>query len=163
MSISTTTGNRPVPPKRLKAPRQPGWYIPWIFVGVFMVVLAVNGIMVHFAVSSWTGIETENHFIKGLGYNNDLAGGAILDVGGYPVLRVEYSAVPNAIASFLLFLRDRTGKCPHAYFAWSEGSPVANLFRFLFLGEGDTAPVTREILRQAEPDPKRRPAIHVGG
>ena len=74
MSMSTTTGNRPASPKRVKAPRQPGWYIPWIFVGVFMVVLAVNGVMVHFAVSSWTGIETENHFIKGLGYNNDLAG-----------------------------------------------------------------------------------------
>ena len=36
MSISTTTGNRPASPKRVKAPRQPGWYIPWIFVGVFM-------------------------------------------------------------------------------------------------------------------------------
>jgi hypothetical protein len=27
----------------------------------------------------------------------------------------------------------------------------------------DTAPVVREIVRQVEPDPDRRPTIHLGG
>lgn len=49
-----------------------------------------------------------------------------------------------------------------AYFGWTEGNPIAYLFKFLAFGEGDTAPVTREILRQVEPDTARRLRIHVG-
>jgi hypothetical protein len=83
-------------------------------------------------------------------------------VGPYRVLRCQSAAVPNAIAALLLYIRDRTGQMPHAYFGWTEGNPIAYLLKFLALGEGDTAPVTREVLRQTEPNPFRRPRVHVG-
>jgi hypothetical protein len=86
-----------------------------------------------------------------------------VEVDGYRVLRTQSSTVPNAIAAFLLHLRDITGKRSHAYFDWSEGNPIAFMMRYLLFGEGDTAPVTREVLRRAEPNPERRPMIHVDG
>ena len=84
-------------------------------------------------------------------------------VDGFKILRTESPAVPNAIAAFLLFLRNETGKLPHVYFGWSEGNPLSYMLKYIAFGEGDTAPVTHEVLRQAEKDPEQRPIVHVGG
>jgi hypothetical protein len=80
---------------------------------------------------------------------------------GHRILRAEGASVPNTIAAILLHLRDTAGANPHAYFSWTEGRPLAEVVSFLLFGEGDVAPVTHEILRAAEPDPERRPVVHV--
>jgi hypothetical protein len=80
---------------------------------------------------------------------------------GFSILECISPAAPNAIALLLLAIRNITGCIPHAYMYWTEGNPLGYAMRYLFFGEGETAPVTREILRQAEPDPKHRPRIHV--
>jgi predicted tellurium resistance membrane protein TerC len=85
-----------------------------------------------------------------------------VEVGGHRVLRSRSPAIPNAIAALLIYIRDQTGQIPHVYFGWTEGNPIAYLLKFLAFGEGDTAPVTREVLRQFEADPARRPRVHVG-
>jgi hypothetical protein len=83
-------------------------------------------------------------------------------VGQHRILRCESPAIPNAIAALLLHIRNLTGHMPNAYFGWTEGNPITYVLRFVALGEGDTAPMTREVLRRAIDNPLERPRIHVG-
>jgi hypothetical protein len=83
------------------------------------------------------------------------------DIDGHHVLRCRSLAVPNAIAAILLHVRDKTKKIPHVYFGWTEGNPLAYTFKFIFFGEGETATLTREIIRTAETNDLKRPLIHV--
>ena len=80
---------------------------------------------------------------------------------GYRSLEVTSGNVPGTAAAVLLAVRDATGVVPDIYFEWTEGNPIQNMLRFLVTGKGEIAPVTREVLRESEPNPKRRPAVHV--
>jgi hypothetical protein len=80
---------------------------------------------------------------------------------GYRVLSVRSGNIPNTLAAVLLEIRNLTGIVPNAYFEWTEGNPISNMLKFLFFGTGEVAPVTREVLREAERDAKVRPNIHV--
>jgi hypothetical protein len=82
-------------------------------------------------------------------------------IANHCILYARSPIVANAIAAFLIHVEELTGQVPHIYFKWKEGNPVANVFRFLFLGEGDSAPLTHEVLRKAVPDVSRRPIVHV--
>jgi hypothetical protein len=77
------------------------------------------------------------------------------------IFRATSAAVPNSIAALLIYLKEATGCIPHAYFHWTDVNPVVNVMRYIFLGEGDTAPLTHEVLRRAIKDPAKRPVIHV--
>jgi len=82
-------------------------------------------------------------------------------VGNHCVLHARSPMVSNSIAALLINIEQLTGRIPHIYFKWKEGNPVANIFAFLFLGEGDAAPLTHEVLRKAVPDVAHRPVVHV--
>jgi len=83
-------------------------------------------------------------------------------IGRHRILRCQSPAIPNAIAALLLHVQASTGKIAHAYFGWTEGNPLAYALKYVFLGEGDTAPVTREVLRKTVKTPTERPRVHVG-
>ncbi|KQM57725.1 amino acid transporter [Agreia sp. Leaf210] len=80
---------------------------------------------------------------------------------GNRVLEVRSGNIPNTIATVLLSIRDLTGTVPDIYFEWTEGNPISNMFKYLITGGGEVAPVTREVLRRAEPKRTRRPDVHV--
>lgn len=85
-----------------------------------------------------------------------------VEVAGHRILRADSVAIPNAIAALMMHLQRRSNKRAHVYFSWTEGNPFLFLIKYLFLGQGDVAPVTHEVLRVNEPDPAKRPAVHVG-
>lgn len=80
---------------------------------------------------------------------------------GYRVLEVRSNNVPGTAAAVLLEIRNVTGVIPEIYFEWTEGNPLNNMMKFLVTGKGEIAPVTREVLRETEPNAKRRPSVHV--
>jgi len=82
-------------------------------------------------------------------------------IGHHCMLHARSPMVSNSIAGTLIQIGRMTGQVPHIYFKWREGNPVINIFRFLFLGEGDAAPLTHEVLRKAVPDIAQRPIVHV--
>jgi hypothetical protein len=94
-------------------------------------------------------------------FENELKVSGEVMHGCYRALTLEGSAIPNALAALLLYVCDLTGQRPHIYFEWTEGNPLAQFLRFFLFGHGEVAPVTREVLREAEPDPTRRPHVHV--
>jgi hypothetical protein len=81
--------------------------------------------------------------------------------GSSRILYARSAVVANSIAALLIHLERTTGCVPHVYFHWTDVNPVTNIMRFIFLGEGDTAPLTHEVLRRAVKDDLQRPVVHV--
>lgn len=63
--MSADNGNQQSPPRDL--------WVPWLIVTGFVLVFLVNGTLIYFAVSSFTGLQTEGHYQRGLDYNEVLA------------------------------------------------------------------------------------------
>jgi nitrogen fixation protein FixH len=53
------------------APRRSRW-IPWIFASGFLLVVAVNGTMIAFALGTFSGLTTTEPYTKGLRFNDQI-------------------------------------------------------------------------------------------
>lgn len=60
-------------------------YIPWLFVGGLAITVAVNGVMVWFAVSSFSGLYTPRPRDIGLRYNDIIAEQKARDALGWRI------------------------------------------------------------------------------
>ena len=85
-----------------------GHWIPWVFVGLFLLVLAANSTMIVIAVSTFTGLETTNAYEKGLNYNNRLAAAAEQESLGWKA-DLSVTLLGEQQVALVLQLNDRLG------------------------------------------------------
>lgn len=62
--------------------RQSAW-IPWSFVGFFLLVFAANGLMLVIAFDSWTGVSDQDAYRRGLAYNDQIETARAQDALGW--------------------------------------------------------------------------------
>jgi nitrogen fixation protein FixH len=83
-------------------------WIPSAFVAFFGVVFATNAVMLWLAFTTWTGLETESAYQKGLAYNRTLAAAKAQDALGWQV-DLDVAAEGERLAGLELTLVDRYG------------------------------------------------------
>jgi nitrogen fixation protein FixH len=83
-------------------------WIPYAFVAFFGVVLLANGAMIWIAFATWTGLETESAYQKGLAYNRVLDQAEAQASLGWHV-DVEFTQADARALVVKLALADRHG------------------------------------------------------
>ena len=88
-------------------------WIPWLFVLVFVPVIAVNVLLIRFAMSSNTGLVTDHAFDTGQSYNAVIAAGDRQAALGWQAV-VDIQAAPRPDAehrvALTVTLNDASGK-----------------------------------------------------
>lgn len=83
-------------------------WIPKLFIGFFVFVLVINLVMIWLAVSTWTGLETEGAYQKGLDYNRTIEATRAQDALGWNV-DLEVAPVGAGRVRIAVALEDRFG------------------------------------------------------
>jgi nitrogen fixation protein FixH len=81
-------------------------YVPWLFVGGFGITIAVNAVMIWFAISSFSGLYSTNPREQGLHYNDVLAQQKARDALSW---KVDIAWRPSS-SRLEIDLRDTTGQ-----------------------------------------------------
>lgn len=97
------------------AKRADGWWYPWIFVGGMLLVIVVNGIMMFFATSTFTGLSTDDYYRKGAEYNKTIAAREAMEKLGWRV-KFDFQAAPAGAPSRV-----------SARFLDNDGQPISGL------------------------------------
>ncbi len=81
--------------------------------------------------------------------------------GRFVIQLTKCVSISHAIALVSLELA-QSGKIPEIHFGWSERSPLTASLGFILFGEGNVPWMVRELIRRAEPNPKKRPRVLIG-
>ena len=88
--------------------RRRGHWYPWLFVGFFGLVFAVNAVMIGIALSTWTGLETRDHYRKGVAYNEVIDKQAAQQARGWQAA-LSWTALEETRGEIAVTLHDRNG------------------------------------------------------
>lgn len=78
-----------------------GRHVLYGMLAFFGVIFAVNAVFVYYARTTWTGLETENAYQKGLSYNDNIRAAGSQHVLGWQVPDIRLAAVGEVQAMFV--------------------------------------------------------------
>ena len=84
-------------------------WIPWAFVGAFVIVFAVNGGLVYFASASWPGLTNDNAYNDGNAYNRVIDESAKEAELGWKIDILYQPAAQKSGGQLVLAAHDPTG------------------------------------------------------
>jgi len=82
--------------------------------------------------------------------------------GRYTLKITGAASIAHTLAAVSLEMA-KVGHPPEIHFGWTEETPWTGTLGFLLFGEGNVPWMVRELLRNAEPDPEKRPLIILAG
>jgi nitrogen fixation protein FixH len=85
-------------------------WIPWVFVGCMLLVVAVNGALIYFAMQSWGGLVSNHAFERGVAYNRLIAEAAAEEALGWKADVAYQPAADGKAAALVVALRDADGR-----------------------------------------------------
>ncbi len=94
---------------RTGKPRQKGFWIPYVFFGMFGVIIAVNATLIYWATASWPGLSSDKHYERGLAYNEVLEAKRKQAALGWRV-NADLAEPLDGRASLTVALADRNGQ-----------------------------------------------------
>ena len=83
-------------------------WIPWLIAAFFGIVVLANGVMVYLAMSSFTGLQTEGPYNRGLAYNRVLEAERAERSLGWRVT-VEFGPTGDRRGHIVVHARDAAG------------------------------------------------------
>jgi nitrogen fixation protein FixH len=88
-------------------PQRRSLWIPWLFVGLMLLVVVVNGVMIYFAEHTFSGLDTQKYYEEGVDYNTSLKDAAASAALGWTA---KAAIEPNGAADTVrVAITDRSG------------------------------------------------------